>query len=262
MSKNIKRVSICLLVAIILTILILMIPGWMKESLPTANPVKIAKINVTDSVIADGEIFIDESNGNYIVKTFIAEKDISRVRIGQYGSVTGAAFPDSVFEAQVIGIAEGAAKITVGNATKTVVEVWSQILYPDKRLKDGYTSTIEIITGSPEKKRLIPYEAVSQDEGGEYIFVLKGSTAVKRYIKTGEDLPDGIEIVDGLDENEEVITLPEGVGDGDTVVFEGAASDTDNNSDSASNTDNNSDNASDGNGDSGEISSNAEAQND
>jgi multidrug efflux pump subunit AcrA (membrane-fusion protein) len=220
MTKNLKRIVLCLAIAIILTLLILQIPNWMKKSLPTVSPVKIAKVEVKDTVTVDGEIFIDEGNGNYIVKTYIPEKDISRVKIGQNGSVTGTAFPDSIYEAQVIGIAEDASKIIIGNATKTVVEVWSQILYPDKMLKHGYTATIEIITGDPERKRLIPYEAVNQDEGGTFIFVLKGSTAVKRYIKTGEDLPDGIEVLTGLDENEEVINLPEGVSDGDEVVME------------------------------------------
>jgi multidrug efflux pump subunit AcrA (membrane-fusion protein) len=156
------------------------------------------------------------------VKTYIPEKDISRIKIGQEGVVTGTAFPDSIYKAQVIGIAEGAGKIIVGNATKTVVEVWSQILSPDKMLKNGYTATIEIVTGDTKRKRLIPYEAVNQDEDGTFIYVLKGSTAVKRYIETGEDLPDGIEVIAGLDENEEVISLPEGVSDGDEVVMENA----------------------------------------
>jgi hypothetical protein len=221
MTKNVKRVTICLVTALILTVIILLIPGFMKKSLPTVSPVKIAKIDYTDTVLSDGEIFIDEGNGNFIVKTFIPEKDISRVKFGLRANVTGDAFPNETYEAEVIGIADGATKTFVGNATKTTVEVWLQILKPGQSLKNGYTTAVEIIAGETEKKRLIPYEAVSQDEQGTYIFVLKGNTAVKRYIKTGEDLPDGIEVISGLDENEDVIDPPEGVGDGDEVKLEG-----------------------------------------
>jgi multidrug efflux pump subunit AcrA (membrane-fusion protein) len=217
MSKNAKRIAVCLTAAVILTILILLIPGLVMKSIPTVEPVKIAKVSYIESVTATGNIVKNEENGVICVQTFIPEKDISEIRTGLSASVTGTAFPDRIYDAEVIGIASNASKITIGNATKTVVEVWAQILDPDEVLKSGYTAEITIVTGNPEQMRLIPYEAVNQDDGGEYIFVLKNGIAVKRYIKTGDELPEGIEIISGLLENEEVITSAENISDGEEV---------------------------------------------
>jgi hypothetical protein len=50
--------------------------------------------------------------------------------------------------------------------------------------------------------------------------VLKNNIAVKRYVTLGDELPDGVEVIAGLLENEEVIKVSEGVSDGDEVTFE------------------------------------------
>jgi hypothetical protein len=220
MSKNAKRIATCLLAAIVLTIIILLIPDLFTKTVPTVEEVKIRKVSFVESVTTVGNIMKNEDSGAICVQTFIPEKDISGISTGLFATVTGTAFPDREYEAQVIGIAENASKIQVGNATKTVVEVWAQILDPDEFLKSGYTAEITIVTGSEMSMRLIPYEAIAQDDVGEYIFVLKNNTAVKRYVTLGEELPDGVEVIAGLLENEEVIKLSEGISDGDKVTFE------------------------------------------
>jgi hypothetical protein len=220
MSKNAKRIATCLLAAIVITIIILLIPDFFVKSVPTVEEVKIRKISFIESVTTTGSIIKNEETGVICVQTFIPEKDISGISTGLSATVTGTAFPDREYEAQVIGIASNASKITVGNATKTVVEVWAQILDPDELLKSGYTAEITIITGTSVNMRLIPYEAIAQDEAGEYIFVLKNNIAVKRYVTLGDELPDGVEVIAGLLENEEVIKVSEGVNDGDEVTFE------------------------------------------
>jgi multidrug efflux pump subunit AcrA (membrane-fusion protein) len=217
MSKNARRIAICLLAAIVITIIILLIPDFVEKSIPTVEPVKVSKVSYTESVTTTGSIIKNEETGVICVQTFIPEKDISEIRTGLSASVRGTAFPDKTYEAQVIGIASNATKITIGNATKTVVEVWAQILDPDEVLKSGYTADITIVTGSPEHMRLLPYEAVNQDDGGEYIFVLKNGTAVKRYITIGSELPDGVEVISGLLENEEVIKASDVIYDGEEV---------------------------------------------
>jgi multidrug efflux pump subunit AcrA (membrane-fusion protein) len=225
MSKNVKRITICLAAASVVTALILLIPGLFMKSLPTALPVKIAKVSVTDSVTAEGNIFRNDETGIVSVQMFVDEKDISRVNCDLYAEVTGAAFPDVVYKAKIAGIASQAAKITTGTNVKTVVEVWAQILYPDEQLKSGYTATVKILTGAPERKRLLPYDIIGQDDGGEYIYVLKNGTAVKRYITTGDELPEGVEIVSGLDVKEEVISVPEDIEDGEAVLLSEADDD-------------------------------------
>ena len=68
---------------------------------------------------------------------------------------------------------------------------------------------------------ILPYEAVSQDEKGEYVYVYESGRAYKRYIETGEELANGVEILSGLSETEEIIADPSVIrADGSIVIIE------------------------------------------
>ena len=57
---------------------------------------------------------------------------------------------------------------------------------------------------------IAPYEAVREDENFlEYVYVLSGNTAQRRYITTGEEYDNGFETVRGLDSGEIIIIEPD-----------------------------------------------------
>ncbi|MDR0991888.1 MAG: HlyD family efflux transporter periplasmic adaptor subunit [Ruminococcus sp.] len=220
MSINAKRAVFCIGIAIALSILILYLPNVLVKTAPVAEEVHISKKQYQDIVTVDGNIIREFDSQTVSVQMFVPEKEISKIRAGQVAEVRGDAFPDKSYGARITAISPTATKITAGTVSRTVVEVWAEIVGTDDTLKSGYTAYVTIKVGESEEKRLLPYEAVDQDENGEFVWVAESGKAEKRYIVTGDELPDGIEVVSGLLPEDEVIKIPEGVTDGDEVAVE------------------------------------------
>ena len=61
---------------------------------------------------------------------------------------------------------------------------------------------------------------VGQDEAGEYVLAVDKSMRLeKRYIKTGRELSEGVEITTGIAEGEYIVRSSEGLKEGDRVKF-------------------------------------------
>jgi len=80
---------------------------------------------------------------------------------------------------------------------------------PDS-IRRGQTLQLNLQLGSPSETLLIPNGAFYQDTGGNWVFVVApdGSRAVKRNVRMGRRNLKFIEVLDGLDAGEQVITSP------------------------------------------------------
>ena len=77
-------------------------------------------------------------------------------------------------------------------------------------LQRGQTLQAKLTLGDAAPARLIPNGAFYNESGGAYVFVVApdGNSAVKRQVRLGRRNPDYIEVLDGLDPGERVITSP------------------------------------------------------
>lgn len=77
-------------------------------------------------------------------------------------------------------------------------------------LQRGQTVQIRLTLGAPGPARLIPNGSFYNDTGGAWVFVVApdGRSAVKRQVRLGRRNSDYIEVLDGLDAGERVITSP------------------------------------------------------
>jgi HlyD family secretion protein len=77
-------------------------------------------------------------------------------------------------------------------------------------LNRGQTVQIKLTLGDPTPALLIPAGAFYNETGGNWVFVVTpdGSEAVKRQVRLGRRNQDFIEVLDGLDPGERVITSP------------------------------------------------------
>ena len=80
---------------------------------------------------------------------------------------------------------------------------------PDS-IRRGQTLQLNLELGSPSESLLIPNGAFYQDTGGNWIFVVApdGQRAVKRNVRLGRRNVRDIEVLDGLEVGEQVITSP------------------------------------------------------
>lgn len=185
------------------------LPGAVTAHVPTATIVKVEKVEHTDCVSLSGTITKNVREDTFSVQIYVPEQDISKVALGQSAEITGDAFPGVTYLGEVSKISDIAAKVQSGSVQRTAVEVTVNINEPEESLKQGYTAQVKLITSEPDVMTIVPYEAVNQDDTGEFVYILTDGKAYKRYIETGEELSAGVELKTVLDENERIITVEE-----------------------------------------------------
>ena len=216
MRKTILRI---LSIAVILTAGVYAVfkaPKAVESFLPKVDTINLIKAEFCETVSGAGTI--SKSGEDWFVKVFIGERDIRKVKIEQSADLSGAAFDDGVYSATVTAIESSATRKQGEYAYETVVEVTLQIDNPDEELRSGYTARAEIKTEQERHIFIVPYSVICQDDTGEYVYVLSGNSAVRRDILTGAELSDGVEVVKGLGEKDEIISVPENVEDNKLVA--------------------------------------------
>ncbi len=90
-------------------------------------------------------------------------------------------------------------------------EIDLQFLGPEPAdLQRGQTVQIRLTLGAPAPARLIPNGSFYNETGGNWVFVVApdGRSAVRRQVRLGRRNSESIEVLDGLDPGERVITSP------------------------------------------------------
>lgn len=151
---------------------------------------------------------------DYLLEADVPESDVTKVKLSQKASVTFDAFDDSeVFEVEVVEIDPAATVVQ----DVVYYRVKLKVNDHDKRLKPGMSADVDIHTAERKNVLVVPQRAVSESEDGKVKTVevlLEENKIQKREVKTGLKGDDGeIEIVSGLNEGEEVVTLKKN-GDG------------------------------------------------
>jgi HlyD family secretion protein len=77
-------------------------------------------------------------------------------------------------------------------------------------LRRGQTLQVRLTLGDDSEAVLVPNGAFYQETGGSWIFVVSsdGTEAVRRNVRFGRRNTDFIEVLDGLEPGERVVTSP------------------------------------------------------
>lgn len=191
------------------TVGLLAAPKAVLNAVPTATLVNVERVEQSESISLSGTIMKDTRDNTFSVQAYVPEQDISKVTVGQTAEITGSAFPDITYVGEVEKISDIASKIQVGNVQKTAVEIKIKINEPYGELKHGYTAAVKLIISQPDIMTILPYEAVNQDVNGEFVYILSGGRAYKRYIETGREFSDGVELKTRINESEKIVTVDE-----------------------------------------------------
>lgn len=161
------------------------------------------------AVQTGGSIVTVASTNDLAVTAAVSELDIAKVAVGQRVKFIPAAYPDEEFYGRVSGIASAARSQYNGAVLETVVDVTITPEKEDERLKSGLTADVEIMLSDPREVLVLPYSAIGQDDGGEYVYIYENSRAVRRNILTGAEFTDGAEITSGLTADDIVFGDPD-----------------------------------------------------
>ena len=148
------------------------------------------------------------SENDFEIETNVPEADIAKIQIGNIAKITLDAYGrDVVFEGRVTAI-DPAETIIEGVATYKVTLLLTK---EDERIKSGMTANINIMGASRKGVLAIPQRAVIREGNDKIVRVAMGDKIEKVKVTTGLRGSDGfIEIVEGLDEGDIVITFLEG----------------------------------------------------
>ncbi len=174
------------------------------------NGVIIEKLVEEGQIIASG---ISNVSGGTAIATIadmsrlfiiadIDETDIGSVKIGHAVRITADAFPNKIFKGKVTRIAPQGVidnSITIFKA-KIEIKGTGKIL-----LKPMMSANIDIVTRQIKDTVYVTRAGIRKDEEGEFAVILKNDQPEKVRVKTGTKNPIHVQIISGLNPDEEVI---------------------------------------------------------
>ena len=110
-------------------------------------------------------------------------------------------FPDGSFYGEVGRI--NFIDVSVSRTTDTIV-MRADVPNPKGQLTDGQLVRVELKSGKPEERIVIPQAALIADQAGVYVFVVEDGKAVVRRVKPGGNVGAGI-VVEGIKAGEPVV---------------------------------------------------------
>ncbi len=151
-----------------------------------------------------------------IVKSYISEVDVGRLRVGQEVVIVADSYPDFTYQGRLKSIAP-TGLIRQGESIVTF-ETDIEITDPDVKLRQGMSCDIDIIMDARENVLVLPVEAIHEvmrtdiegEETSEVDHVLAYSWNGEEYeeirIEVGLESNNRVEILSGLTEGQEVST--------------------------------------------------------
>ena len=189
------------------------VPGavYSKSSIVSTISGTVTDVNVSvgDTVGTSSSIAVIGDLSNLSVVTYVPERFITYLKTGLNAQLSLEAFPDTVFRARVMQLSP------VVDADSRSLEIKLEILNFDTRIRAGMFASIMLVTRESRDCISVPSTAVSEYYNQDVVYVLKDDGTVERR-----------SVVIGLD-SEERVEIKEGLDEGDAVVTQGASSITD-----------------------------------
>lgn len=156
-----------------------------------------------EMLIGGTPAFLLADLNDMIVETNIDETDIGNVKVGQAAEITLDAYKNVKLTGRVLFISRSSLEVKEKGITYQV----KVKLYPSAgvTLRLGMTSDVNIKVAEKENVLMIPYTAIGEEEGKNYVFTVEKNILKKKFIETGLENYDNTEILSGLNENDVVI---------------------------------------------------------
>lgn len=163
--------------------------------------VTLSSVEPGAKTIAGTEMVTLASLSDIKVTINVTKSNLSEISLGQKASVLilGKEYQGTV--TKISGIA------TAGTNGGSSVQVEIHIDNPDNSIFLGLDAKIELVTASKTDVLRLPVEAVSADKEGEFVYIVSDGVVEKRYVTLGISSDEYVEIVDGLTEEDQVITM-------------------------------------------------------
>ncbi|MBO5055507.1 MAG: efflux RND transporter periplasmic adaptor subunit [Lachnospiraceae bacterium] len=156
---------------------------------------------VEGAALTDGTQLLKlESTEDVSVKISVTKYDLDKIKIGQKAAVTIGA---KTYDGEVSKINKMAEQNASGAA---VVGTEIKLLNPDSDVYLGVEAKVVISTAKETDSVIVPVSAVNVDVDGEFVYVVRDGILVKQPVVTGISSDTMIQIIEGVDEGDRLVT--------------------------------------------------------
>lgn len=157
------------------------------------------------SLVSSGtsnSIFILSNIGKLKIMVNVLEKDIPLLDNVRDVMIKTDAYPNEVFNGKFRKMSQ-----SVDLSTRTMpVEI--NIDNDNNMLKPGMFARVELVLDKHYNVITLPLQCVLKDDNGRYVYMIsEESTAVKKYVQTGLESNNKIEIISGLSETDKIVSV-------------------------------------------------------
>ncbi len=171
---------------------------------PIAGVIAERKIKVGNMVSTNAPTFeiVDFTPLHAIV--YVPEKELSKLDKGQEVVLRLDATAGEPVSGKVLRISP------VVDATSGTFRTTIEIPNRDRKLKPGMLASVQIEYSKHLNALLVPKEAILIEDSDRIIFVVRDDTAHRMLIGIGYEDNQNVEVISGLDEGEQIITIGQG----------------------------------------------------
>lgn len=173
---------------------------------PADGTITKVDVKIGETVSPGKTVIVLEDVKNLYLEANINEANIAEITLDQPVTVTFDAFgPDKVFAATVSHI-DPSSTIVSGVVNYKI----KAAMTPDPTIRPGMTANMTVVTNKKDNVLVVPLRAVVKKDGKTVVRTVtdkKTKAFTETLVTTGLEGDDGIEIVSGLTEGDEVIVL-------------------------------------------------------
>jgi membrane fusion protein (multidrug efflux system) len=152
--------------------------------------------------VSPGDTLVElQSVDPITVSFFIPEENVESIQKGLAVNIHVAAYPNKVFSGTL------SASNASLNAQTHMLELWANINNKEHLLLPGMFAQVGIILPTEHTALFIPALSVNYSPFGDTVFVVQNGRAVLRYITVGNEENNMIEVLSGLSEGEEIVSV-------------------------------------------------------
>ncbi|HJP32650.1 MAG TPA: efflux RND transporter periplasmic adaptor subunit [Candidatus Latescibacteria bacterium] len=167
---------------------------------PIDGVVMLRSVEMGDLVRTNQVVFAIADLQPLLARIRVPEKRMTQVLVGQEARITVDPVPDRVFSATVRMISPGVDPAS--GTIKVTLEVPAAGI-----LRPGMFATVRIITDSRKDALIIPKKALLLETDEDDVFAVREGKAERVRIELGYTDGDRVQVVTGLEEGDEVITV-------------------------------------------------------
>ncbi|MBC7363484.1 MAG: efflux RND transporter periplasmic adaptor subunit [Candidatus Aminicenantes bacterium] len=170
-----------------------------KIKAPFSGLITQVKVTKGETIEAGRELFTLVDISRVQLEAKVLETEVAKVKEGREADVYLSAYPGRVFKGRVVAISP------LVNPEEKTCSVFISLDNPTGEIKPGMHAEVQIVSEIFPHRLLVPQSALLVRGGRPLVFVVENELAKWRYVQTGEENEQYVEILEGVKEGEPVI---------------------------------------------------------